>query len=106
MAWALTIHKSQGLTLQRATIDIGNIDRQGLTFTTISRVCELADFHIQPTFTFERYARMQQNPFVARRKEEEMRLQTLSNTSPPTISNSEQLLQAILNYFLDTYITN
>lgn len=27
MAWALTIHKSQGLTLQQATIDIDNIDR-------------------------------------------------------------------------------
>ena len=27
MAWALTIHKSQGLTLQRATIDIGNVER-------------------------------------------------------------------------------
>ena len=38
MAWALTIHKSQGLTLQRATIDIDITERQGLTFTTISRV--------------------------------------------------------------------
>ena len=26
MAWGLTIHKSQGMTLQKATIDIGNID--------------------------------------------------------------------------------
>jgi ATP-dependent DNA helicase PIF1 len=36
MAWALTIHKSQGMTLTRSTIDIGNIERQGLTFTTMS----------------------------------------------------------------------
>ena len=28
MAWGLTIHKAQGMTLQNATIDIGNIDRQ------------------------------------------------------------------------------
>jgi len=36
MAWALTIHKSQGMTLTRSTIDIGHIERQGLTFTTMS----------------------------------------------------------------------
>ena len=35
MAWALTIHKSQGLTLDQATIDIGNREQQGLTFTVI-----------------------------------------------------------------------
>ena len=29
MAWELTIHKSQGLTLTRSTIDIGNTERQG-----------------------------------------------------------------------------
>ena len=29
---ALTIHKSKGLTLTRSTIDIGNNERQGLTF--------------------------------------------------------------------------
>ena len=32
MDWALNIHKSQGLTLTRSTIDIGNNERQGLTF--------------------------------------------------------------------------
>ena len=41
MAWALTIHKSQGLALTRSTIDIGNIERQGLTFTTMSRTTTL-----------------------------------------------------------------
>lgn len=74
LAWALTIHKSQGLTLQRATIDIDNIDCQGLTFTAISRVHELASLHIHPTFTFEIYSHMQTNPYVPRRKQEEERL--------------------------------
>ncbi|XP_057847781.2 uncharacterized protein LOC131057655 [Cryptomeria japonica] len=71
MAWALTIHKAQGLTLQRATIDIGNTDRQGLTFTAISRVCDLTSLRIHPTFTFQRYSRIQHSPYVARRKQEE-----------------------------------
>ena len=38
MSWAITIHKSQGLTLQKATIDIGVVERQGLTFIAISKV--------------------------------------------------------------------
>ena len=41
MAWGLTIHKAHGMTLQNATIDIGNIDRQGLTLTATSRVKSL-----------------------------------------------------------------
>lgn len=58
MAWALTIHKSQGLTLDRATIDIENREQQGLTFTTISRVKSLDGLRISPPFTFEHYAKM------------------------------------------------
>ncbi|KAH9291956.1 hypothetical protein KI387_042860 [Taxus chinensis] len=53
MAWGLTIHKSQGLTLHRATIDIGTTERQGLTFTTFSRVPSLANLRISPPFSFE-----------------------------------------------------
>ena len=71
MEWGLTIHKAQGLALQNATIDIGNIERQGLTFTAISRVKSLSSLHISPTFSFSRYSRMQDNPYVQRRKQEE-----------------------------------
>ena len=71
MAWGLTIHKSQGMTLQKATIDIGNIDRQGLTFTTVSRVRQLTDLCIMPSFSFARYSRMKDSPSVQRRKQEE-----------------------------------
>ncbi|XP_059071593.1 uncharacterized protein LOC131868261 [Cryptomeria japonica] len=41
LAWALTIHKSQGLTLSKATIDIGPRERIGLTFVVVSRVKSL-----------------------------------------------------------------
>ncbi|XP_057860677.2 uncharacterized protein LOC131069328 [Cryptomeria japonica] len=37
LAWAMTIHKSQGLTLEKATIDIGPTERTGMTFVAISR---------------------------------------------------------------------
>ena len=46
MAWGLTIHKAHGMTLQNVTIDIGNIDSQGLTFTPISRVKYLSSLRI------------------------------------------------------------
>ncbi|KAJ7781326.1 hypothetical protein B0H16DRAFT_1222549, partial [Mycena metata] len=41
-AWAITIHKSQGLTLNRAVIDLGQRDfSSGLSFVAISRVKKL-----------------------------------------------------------------
>ena len=56
MAWGLTIHKSKGMTLQNVTIDIGNIDRQGLTFTTISKVKFMLGLHISLDLSFSRYS--------------------------------------------------
>ncbi|XP_059075180.1 uncharacterized protein LOC131875163 [Cryptomeria japonica] len=38
MAWGISIHKLQGLTLDFAIIDIGKIEKHGLMFTTLSRV--------------------------------------------------------------------
>ncbi|XP_059076335.1 uncharacterized protein LOC131875721 [Cryptomeria japonica] len=78
MAWAITVHKSQGLTLQKATIDIGATERQGLTFTPISRVKTLDCLRIEPRFSFERYCKMQNNPYTIIRKQEEARLQQRS----------------------------
>ena len=78
MARGLTIHKAQGMTLQSVTIDIGNIIRQGLTFTAISRVTSLSGLHISPPFSFSRHSRMQDNPFVQRRKQQESLLASKS----------------------------
>ncbi|XP_059078023.1 uncharacterized protein LOC131876600 [Cryptomeria japonica] len=55
LAWALTIHKSQGLTLDKATIDIGPTERSGLTFVAISRVKSLQGLRIIPPFTYDRF---------------------------------------------------
>jgi len=52
MAWALIIHKSQGLTIEKETIDIGNTDHQGLTFIIISRVYGLSCLQIHLAFIF------------------------------------------------------
>ena len=77
MAWALTIHKSQGMTLPKATIDISTMERQGLTFTALSRVPSLKDLHISPAFSYDHSKRMQDNPHVNVRKNAETLLQSL-----------------------------
>eukprot|EP01018_Ginkgo_biloba_P029278 Gb_13702 [translate_table: standard] len=71
--------RPRGLTLDRATVDIGNVERQGLTFTAISRVRDLNSLRITPPFSFEHYARMGDSPQVNIRKKEEQRLRSLSS---------------------------
>ena len=78
MSWAITIHKSQRPILYKATIDIGRIERQGMTFTAMSRVKTLNNLHIQPTFTLKRYVKMRNNPYTIKQKKEESRLDQLA----------------------------
>ena len=78
MAWALTIHKSKGLTLERTTIDIGNAKRQGFTFTRISKVKYLDGLRISSPFKFTRYAKMSQSVYSIISNKKEQRLQSIS----------------------------
>lgn len=78
MAWTITIHKSQGLTLDQATVDIGSREQQGLTFTAISRVKSIDGLRISPPFCFERNLKMKNSAYVTLRKKEEERLKSLS----------------------------
>ncbi len=51
MAWAITIHKSQGLTLERVTVDLGHADfSSGLSFVAISRVKTLKGLAFRTRF--------------------------------------------------------
>lgn len=39
LAWAMTIHKCEGLTLSKAWIDLGSSERSpGITYVALSRV--------------------------------------------------------------------
>ena len=54
LAWTLMIHKSQGLTLPKAWIDIGKSERTaGVSYVAISRVRSLASCVVEP-MTYER----------------------------------------------------
>ncbi|XP_057872859.1 uncharacterized protein LOC131079010 [Cryptomeria japonica] len=90
-AWAITIHKSQGLILDKATIHIGNTEKQGLTFTAISRVKSINGICIHPPFSFERYAKMQKSAFTTIKKKEETRLQQLSALTSTLLDCNLQL---------------
>ena len=81
LSWAITIHKSQGLTLELAWIDIGKSERvSGITYVAISRVRKLADCIIEP-MTFERLSSIKNSRNYQFRLEEECRLHLLACTT-------------------------
>lgn len=58
LAWAITIHKSQGLTLTRAVLELGPKDfSAGLSFVAISRVKSLAGIAFRSGFPHSRLIR-------------------------------------------------
>ncbi|CAB3977795.1 ATP-dependent DNA helicase PIF1 [Paramuricea clavata] len=81
LAWALTIHKSQGLTLPKAWIDIGKSERTaGVSYVAISRVKSLASCVIEP-MTYERLTSLKSSANLQYRLEEENRLDQLAQTT-------------------------
>ena len=54
LAWAVTIHKAQGLTLDKVVLDIGKKEfSSGLTFVACSRVRHLTDLLFDPPFPYQ-----------------------------------------------------
>ena len=97
LAWAVTIHKSQGLTLDKVVIDVGKKEFScGLTYVACSRVRELADILFSPPFPFQRLSCISNSQRLHDRQLEDQRLLTMqpspqhSTTStshpPPTHS--------------------
>jgi hypothetical protein len=78
LAWALTIHKSQGLTLPKAVIDIGPAEMSvGMSFVALSRARCLIDILLTP-FVFTRLSKLSENNQMVQRRNEEIRLGALS----------------------------
>ena len=80
LAWAVTIHKSQGLTLNKVVIDVGKKFSCGLSFVAFSRVRKLRDILFMPPFPLQRLKSIANSRRLEERKEEDQRLLSLQET--------------------------
>ena len=93
LAWAVTIHKAQGLTLDKVVIDVGKKEfSTGLTFVACSRVRRLQDLLFDPPFPFQCVATLANSQRLQERLLEDTRLLLIeestllyhpSTTTPP-----------------------
>ena len=99
LCWAITIHKSQGLTIDKAWIDLGCQEKSaGLSYVAISRVRRLDDFVIEP-MSYERLLAIRRTSNFIFRCEEEVRLDQIDTKVHDCFDNgiTPDLLKAFLN---------
>ena len=78
---AITVHKSQGLTLPQAVLDLGDSKMAaGLSFVAFSRVWTMADLILAP-FPFERLSKLSESNQIGERLTEENCLPTLMHVN-------------------------
>lgn len=79
LSWAITIHKSQGLTIDAAVVDLGPKENvAGLAYVALSRVRKLSDLQIEP-FSYERLTAVKNSVNFWYRLDEEHKLSKLHN---------------------------
>ena len=84
LAWAVTIHKGQGLTLNKSALDVGKREfSSGLTFVACSRVRRLTDLLFDPPFPFQRLAKLGDSQRLQERLLEDVRLRHIETTTLP-----------------------
>ena len=99
LCWAITIHKSQGLTTDKAWIDLGCQEKSaGLSYVAISPVRKLNDFGIEP-MSYERLLAIRRTSNFIFHCEEEVRLDQTDTKVHDCFDNgiSPDLLKAFLN---------
>ena len=78
LAWAITIHKSQGLTLPKVWIDLGQSERSpGLTYVALSRAKTLQNIIVEP-MTYKRLLDISKSSAFKVRQQEELRLNNIA----------------------------
>ena len=99
LAWALTIHKAQGLTLERVVIDAGDDERSvGLLFVAMTRVRHPSHIAFSPWPGIDRVTSViARKPALRKRKQHETQLRGLANETatrlglPPLVQPSLRL---------------
>jgi ATP-dependent exoDNAse (exonuclease V) alpha subunit len=78
LAWAITIHKSQGLTLEHVVVDLGQTDfSSGLSFVAISRVKTLGGLAFRTRFDRDRLLKPKETEMMKMLQEDNERRHTL-----------------------------
>ena len=84
LAWAITIHKSQGLTLPKTWVNIGKSEKTaGVSYVALSRVKSLVSSVIEP-MTYQRLTSLKSSKTMQYRLHEENRLAQLAQTTYST----------------------
>ena len=79
LAFVITIHKSQGLTLDRAVVDIGDKETSiGLTCVELSKVKSLEGLAFNIKFYYDSYNSIKKSLMLGCRKREELRMKHLA----------------------------
>ncbi len=74
LSYALTIHKSQGKTVEKVVFDIGQKELTArMTFVTLSRVRHISNLAIMD-FPYDRFKRIENSSLLKPRLDEEKRL--------------------------------
>ena len=88
LAWAITFHKAQGLTLDKVVIDIGNKEFcSGLTFVACSRVRHLNDLLFVAPVSYQRFSNISNSARLRERLNEDQRLISLQQTIDNSITS-------------------
>lgn len=76
-AYAISIHRSQGITLDKAVIDLGNTEfALGMTYVALSRVRSIQGLFLEP-FSFERLKKINDKKGLTEKRLELQRLEAL-----------------------------
>ncbi len=90
LAWAITVHKSQGLTFKKAVIDIGSAFAQGQVYVALSRLTSLDGLILTSTVNVKSLTL-------------DANIQHFSDQQAASATLKEQLQQEVMS-FLQTYM--
>ncbi|NQX55018.1 helix-turn-helix domain-containing protein [Pedobacter panaciterrae] len=103
LAWAITVHKSQGLTFEKAIIDIGNAFAPGQIYVALSRLRSLDGLILTSLISGSGIRQDQNVSFFSRNKQEPARLEAQIKEESDAFLRS-YLLQCFDLNPLDNYV--
>ena len=81
LAYALTIHKSQGQSMTKSVVDLGDAERTpGLSYVAISRITHFMNMMLEPC-SYDRLEKIAKSKSLEKRKKEEQRLDVVCQAS-------------------------